>query len=61
MFLLLLRQLAFGTVITISLVFWFIGALVSFEILDDKRAEWARRRADNRMFRQIEEYRHDFS
>lgn len=61
MYLHLLLQLAFGILVTISLVFWFIGALVCFEILDEKREEWKTRRADNRMFRQIEEYRSDFA
>lgn len=61
MFLLLLRQLVFGTVVTIALVCCFTGFLVWYEILADKFEEWKRDRADRRMFRQIEEYRHDFS
>lgn len=61
MFLLLLREVVFGVLVTISFIFWFIGALVSFEIFDDKRLEWRRGRADRKLFRQIEEYRHDFS
>ena len=61
MFLLLLSQLAVGFAIAISIVFWFTGALLWWEVFDEKRLEWKRDRSDRRMFRQIEEYRNDFS